>query len=120
MSQQNKTRNETNLDNTCTYYLLKYNKKRRSTRKETTKEKGSGNEMYVLALPHKLFKCLLPKPKTLCMLLLIFLSPNSPSYKSTLSLFPKQTNKPKPCKSKCCKIIYIFQRLCTSKVPHIC
>jgi hypothetical protein len=60
--------------------------------------------MYVLALPHKLFKCLLLKPKTLWTLLLLVLSPNSPPYKSTLSLFPKQTNNPKPCKSKCCII----------------
>jgi hypothetical protein len=58
--------------------------------------------MFVLPFPHKLFKCLLLKPKTLCMLLLLFLSPNLPPYKSTFSLFPKQTNNPKPCKSKCC------------------
>ncbi len=83
------------------------------------KEKRLESEMYVLAFPHKLFKCLLPKPKTLCTLLLLFLSPNLPSYQTTLNLFPEQTNKPKPCKTKCYKI-YIFQRLRTSKVPHIC
>jgi hypothetical protein len=60
--------------------------------------------MYVLTLPYKLFKCLLPKPKTLCTLLLLLLSPNWPPYKSTLILFFKQTNNPKPCKKKCCKI----------------
>jgi hypothetical protein len=35
------------------------------------------------------------------MLLLLLLFPNLPPYKSTLSLFPKQANNPKPCKSKC-------------------
>jgi hypothetical protein len=72
--------------------------------KETSKEKGLETEMYVLTLSYKLFKCLLPKPKTLCTLLLLLLSPNWPPYKSTLILFLKQTNNPKPCKKKCCKI----------------
>jgi hypothetical protein len=59
---------------------------------------------YVLAFPHKLFKCLLPKPKTLCTLFFRLLFPNSSPYKSTLNLFLKQTNNPKPYKSKCCII----------------
>ncbi len=34
-------------------------------KKKIAKEKGLKSEMYVPALLHKLFKCLLPKPKTL-------------------------------------------------------
>jgi hypothetical protein len=86
------------------FFLLKNTQKTGGMRKKTAKEKGFESEMYVLALPHKLFKCLLLKPKTLCTLLLLLLSAKSPPYKSALSLFPKQTNNPKHCKSKCCRI----------------
>ncbi len=58
-------------------------------REKIVKKKMLESEMYVLALPQKLFKCLLPKPKTLCTLLFLFLSPNSLPYNSALSLFPK-------------------------------
>jgi hypothetical protein len=75
-NQQSKTRNETNLDNTYTYFLLKNTQKTRGMRKKVAKEKGLESEMYVLALPHKFFKCLWPKPKTLCMFLLLFFSSN--------------------------------------------
>jgi hypothetical protein len=44
-NQQNKTRNETNLDNTCTFFLLKNTQKTRGMRKKT-KEKGLESEMY--------------------------------------------------------------------------
>jgi hypothetical protein len=91
--------------------------KRRDLSKKTAKEKGFKSEMYVLAIPHKLFKCLLIKPKTLYTLLLLLPSANSPPYKSTSSLFPKQTNNPKPWKSICC--IIKFKKTNISKTMHI-
>ncbi len=57
--------------------------------KKIAKEKGFKSEMYVLVFLHKLFKCLMPKPKTLCTFLFLLLSPNSLLYKPNLSLFPK-------------------------------
>ncbi len=70
------------------FFAQKHSKDKRYEKK-IAKEKGLKSEMYVLALLHKLFKCLVPKPKALCTFLLLLLSPNSPPYKSTLSLFPK-------------------------------
>ncbi len=45
-NQQNKTRNETNLDNTCTYVWFKNTQKTRVMKKKTTKEKRLESEMY--------------------------------------------------------------------------
>jgi hypothetical protein len=45
-NQQNKTRNETNLDNMCTYSLFKSTQKTRGMKKKSTKEKGLKSEMY--------------------------------------------------------------------------
>ncbi len=47
------------------FFVQKHSKDKRYEKK-IAKEKGLESEMYVLVLPHKLFKCLLPKPKTLC------------------------------------------------------
>ncbi len=86
------------------FFAQKHSKDKRYEKRKHQKKKGLESEMYVLTLPSNLFKCLLPKQKTLCTLLLLLPSPNSPPYKSTLSLFLKQTSNPKPCKKKCCRI----------------
>jgi hypothetical protein len=55
------------------FFVQKHSKDKRYEKK-IAKEKGLESEMYVVVFPHKLFKCLLPKPKTLCTFLLLFLS----------------------------------------------
>jgi hypothetical protein len=55
------------------FFARKHSKDKRYEKK-IAKEKGFKSEMYVLTFPHKLFKCLLPKPKTLCTFMLLLLS----------------------------------------------
>jgi hypothetical protein len=46
------------------FFAQKHSKDKKYEKK-IAKEKWLQSEMYVPTLPHKLFKCLLPKPKTL-------------------------------------------------------
>jgi len=44
------------------FFVQKHSKNKRYEKK-IAKEKGLESEMYVVVLPHKLFKSLLPKPR---------------------------------------------------------
>jgi hypothetical protein len=72
--------------------------------KKNSKRKKVRKSNVCISFSPQVVQVFVAQPKTLCMFLLLFFAPNLPPYKSTLSLFPKQTNNPKPCKNKCCII----------------